>query len=89
MATQTIDNTYDAIKALVKEGLPENQAEAIVKSCRHPSGDDLVTETILNEQISELRRDLLTLRGDLFKWLGTMLVGQIAVFAIVVKWLIG
>ena len=71
---------HDFIKGLVASGIPEKQAEAIAQGLPKKNLDDLVTNRDLQIEIRGLEIRLL-------KWMIPVLLGQVAVFAAVVKWL--
>ena len=77
MTTLTLD-THKAISRLKKAGFEENKAEAIIESLQEVDLQGFAT-----------KEDILNLEADLFKWLIPILLGQIAVFAAVVKFLLG
>ena len=77
MATLILD-THKAISRLKDAGFEEAKAEAIV---------DSLQEIDLTQVAS--KEDIANLKADLFKWLIPILLGQIAVFAAVVKLLLG
>lgn len=81
MATLTLD-THKAISRLKEAGFEETKAEAIVNSLKEVNLENVVTRADLRTAIAELK-------ADLFKWLIPILLGQIAVFAAVVKLLLG
>ncbi len=76
MATLTID-THKFITQLKDAGVEEKQAEAIVNGIKDINLEHVAT-----------KEDIAELKADLFKWLIPILLGQIAVFAAVVKLLI-
>lgn len=80
MATLTVD-THKFITQLKEAGVEEKQAEAIVNGIKEINLEHVVTKDDLRIAIAELK-------ADLFKWLIPILLGQIAVFAAVVKLLI-
>ena len=75
MATLVID-THNFITRLKEAGMEEKQAEAIISGLK---------EIDLKQVAS--KEDIAELKADLFKWLIPILLGQIAVFAAVVKFL--
>ncbi len=75
MATLVID-THNFITRLKEAGMEEKQAEAIINGLK---------EIDLKQVAS--KEDIAELKADLFKWLIPILLGQIAVFAAVVKFL--
>ncbi len=75
MATLIID-THNFITRLKEAGMEEKQAEAIINGLK---------EIDLKQVAS--KEDIAELKADLFKWLIPILLGQIAVFAAVVKFL--
>ena len=77
MATLTLD-THKAISRLQKAGFEETKAEAIIDSLQEFDLQGFAT-----------KEDILNLKTDLFKWLIPILLGQIAVFAAVIKFLLG
>ena len=81
MATLTID-THKFITRLQAAGMDERQAVAIVEGLKEEANlHNVVTSADLRTAVAELKADLL-------KWLIPVLLGQIAVFAAVVKFLI-
>ena len=80
MITLTID-THKFITRLKAAGMEEEQAIAIAEGFKEIDLQTVVTKDDLRIAIAELKADLL-------KWLIPVLLGQIAVFAAVVKFLI-
>jgi hypothetical protein len=76
MATLIID-THNFITRLKEAGMEEKQAEAIVDGIRSINLENVASKA-----------DLIKLKSDLLMWLIPLLLGQIAVFAMVVKFLI-
>ena len=62
--------------------MDEKQAAAIVEGLKEINFEHIVTKDDLRVSIAELKTDLI-------KWLIPTLLGQVAVFALVVKFLIG
>lgn len=84
MATLVID-THKFVEKLVAAGVPKQQAEAIVEGLRETSLDQVATTA----DIATVREEILNFKAELFKWAVPVLIGQVAVFAIVMKWLGG
>jgi hypothetical protein len=76
MATFVLD-TYKAILRLKEAGFEEIKAEAIVQSLQDVDLQGFAT-----------KQDIAELKADLFKWLIPILLGQVAVFSALVKFLI-
>lgn len=79
MATLTLD-THEFITGLKQAGVPESQAVAIAEGFKKVDAEHLVTK-------QDLRAELAEFKADLYRWLLLMLVGQVAAFAAIVKWL--
>lgn len=77
MLNVTLD-THRAINVLKEHGFDEKNAEGIVEVLKAQNVEHLAT-----------KEDVLALKADLFKWLAVVLVGQVAAFAVVVKWILG
>ena len=71
-------DTHKAISRLKEAGFEETKAEAIIDSLQEVDLQGFAT-----------KEDILNLKADIFKWLIPILLGQIAVFAAVVKLLLG
>lgn len=79
MATLIID-THNFITHLIAAGMAEKQAEAIVEGIKEINFENVASKGDVRLAIAELK-------ADLFKWLVPLLIGQIAVFAAVVKFM--
>ncbi len=70
-----------------KYGYSKEQAEGLKFAIDEIQIEHVATQT----DVERLRADLMTsierLRSDLFKWLVPLLVGQVAIFAAVIKWI--
>ena len=73
----TLTDTHGFVKGLVKAGIPENQAEAIAEGLK------------LNMSEVATKADLRDLEIRILKWMIPLMVGQVAAFGMVVKWLVG
>jgi len=80
MAILTFD-THNFIARLKAAGIEEKKAVAIADAFKEVSLENVVTKDDLRTTIAELK-------ADLFKWLIPILLGQVAVFAAVVKLLL-
>ena len=76
MATLIID-THNFITRLTKAGMEEKQAVAIADGLRNVNLEYVATQA-----------DLIKLKSDLLMWIIPILLGQIVVFTIIVKFLI-
>lgn len=83
MATISID-THSAFVRLTQSGFPDKQAQAVVATLQDATLQNVATK----EDIQSLHHDLLRLKIDMLKWIVPLLLGQIAVFAGIVSWLI-
>ena len=83
MATISID-THSAFVRLTESGFPDKQAQAVVATLQDATLQNVATK----EDIQSLKSDLLRLKIDMLKWIVPLLLGQIAVFAGIVSWLI-
>lgn len=82
MATITLD-TYNFIERLTSVGIEEKQAKAIAAGLKDLSLENVATK----EDILKLEARIESIKADIFKWLVPLLVGQIAAFAAVVKFM--
>lgn len=79
MATLILD-THNFISRLIAAGLAEKEAEAIVEGIKEINFENVASKGDVRLAIAELK-------ADFFKWLVPLLIGQIAVFAAVVKFM--
>jgi len=77
-----IHDTHRIVATLVEHGFTEQQATAVTEAIQEIDLSDLVTK-------SDLERQLLALKVDLLKWTIPLMLGQVAVFGLIVKWFIG
>ena len=88
MATLAFD-THAFVKELTQAGMPEAQAEVLVRSQATLIDEKLATKQDLKELEERLRRDMkeleLRLKHDLTLRLGSMIVVAIGVVAALVK----
>jgi hypothetical protein len=64
MAAVAFD-THEHIKALIKAGMPEAQAEAVVNSQKALADSSLVTKSDLNSALEPVKHDMMTLKADM------------------------
>lgn len=95
MATLTLD-THDFIKGLMEAGMPEQQAEALADGLRQVNLSHVVTRDDLTEfkadiqaEFTDLRVELKDVKIGFLMWVIPLLLGQTAVFAALMKWLVG
>jgi hypothetical protein len=69
-------DTHEHIKALIKAGMPEAQAEAVVNSQKALADSTLVTKGILQEELSPVKHELILIKF----MLGILSVGVGAIF---------
>lgn len=86
MATLIID-THNFITRLIAAGMVEKQAEAIVEGFREIDLGNVATKEDVLKLEAKLTNKIAELKADIFKWLVPILIGQIAVFAAVVKFM--
>lgn len=88
MATLVID-THEFVNGLTKAGVPEKQARAIVEGLQKID----LTQVATKEDVLLLKKDLQIeiqqVKIDMIKWFVPLLLGQAALFALIVKWLVG
>lgn len=87
MTTITFD-TQELVNALEISGFTRQQSEAVV-SVLKKSQSELATKDDLHHEIEGLKNvtktDLLELKVDLVKWVGALMLAQVAVIAALVK----
>jgi hypothetical protein len=87
MTTITFD-TQELVVELENSGFTRQQSEAVV-SVLKKSQSELATKDDLHREIESLRNatktDLLELKVDLVKWVGALMLAQVAVIAALVK----
>ena len=83
MTTLALD-TYQFIQTLTKAGMPETQAKALVQELQQVNLRDVATAA----DITDLKVKIEQVKTDMLKWLIPLLLGQVAVFAALVKWLL-
>ncbi len=81
MGTFAVD-THRLIEDLKSKGFTETQAEGVTETLKSLDLEHLASKADVKSEINGLEIRLI-------KWLVPMLLGQIGVFAIVVKWLLG
>jgi len=69
-------DTHEHIKALIKAGMPEAQAEAVVNSQKALADSTLVTKGDLHTELTPIRHDLTMIKFTL----GILSVGVGAIF---------
>lgn len=69
-------------------GIPEEQAEALAGALSNAYLESVPTKGDLAELREQLRVEIRELKIDLLKWVIPLLLGQIAVFAALVQWII-
>ncbi|MFZ2405709.1 MAG: DUF1640 domain-containing protein [Methylobacter sp.] len=87
MTTITFD-TQELVVELENSGFTRQQSETVV-SVLKKSQSELATKDDLHREIESLRNatktDLLELKVDLVKWVGALMLAQVAVIAALVK----
>ncbi len=78
----TIVDTHRLIHDLKERGFTPEQAEGITEAIAAQRLDHLATRADLRDEIKSLEIRLL-------KWSAPVLIGQVAVFAAVVEWVLG
>ena len=58
-------DTHEHIKALMKAGMPEAQAEAVVNSQKALADSTLVTKADLHNEIAPIKQDMANVRADI------------------------
>ncbi len=76
MTTITFD-THELVNELESSGLTRQQSEAVVAVLKKAQGE-LATK-------SDLHREILELKVDIVKWVGALMLAQVAVIAALVK----
>ena len=69
-------DTHLFLSTLTASGIPENQAQAILQAVQKIDLQNVATR----EDIVTLRQELLKLRGEIFKWIVPLLLGQTLLF---------
>lgn len=87
MATLVID-THAFVQGLTKAGMSQRQAEAIAEGFKQIDLDQLVTKQDLRAAIQDLRVEISNLKSEMLKWAVPLLLGQVALFAVIVQWLV-
>ena len=75
MAAVAFD-THEHIKALIKAGMPEAQAEAVVNSQKSLADSTLVTKSDLHDELMPIKQDMTMIKFTL----GILSVGIGAIF---------
>jgi len=87
MTTITFD-TQELVNELESSGFTRQQSEAVISVLKKSQGE-LATKDDLHREIESLRTatktDLLELKVDLVKWVGALMLAQVAVIAALVK----
>lgn len=87
MTTITFD-TQELVVELENSGFTRQQSETVV-SVLKKSQSELATKDDLHREIESLKNatktDLLELKVDLVKWVGALMLAQVAVIAALVK----
>ena len=87
MATITFD-THELVNELECSGFTRQQSETVVSVLKKSQGE-LVTKADLHQEIESLKNvtktDLLELKVDIVKWVGALMLAQVAVIAALVK----
>ena len=87
MTTITFD-TQELVNELESSGFTRQQSETVVAVLKKSQGE-LATKDDLHREIESLRSanktDLLELKVDLVKWVGALMLAQVAVIAALVK----
>jgi len=87
MTTITFD-TQELVNELESSGFTRKQSETVVSVLKKSQGE-LATKDDLHREIESLRNatktDLLELKVDLVKWVGALMLAQVAVIAALVK----
>jgi hypothetical protein len=87
MTTITFD-TQELVNELENSGFTRQQSEAVISVLKKSQGE-LATKADLHHEIQNLRAatktDLLELKVDLVKWVGALMLAQVAVIAALVK----
>jgi len=73
-----ISDTHRLINALTERGFSEKQAEAITGAIQQIDLSNVSTKA-----------DLKDLENRMLKWMIPLMIGQAAVFGLIVKWLVG
>ena len=87
MTTVTFD-TQELVVELENSGFTRQQSETVVSVLKKAQGE-LATKDDLHREIESLknttRTDLLELKVDIVKWVGALMLAQVAVIAALVK----
>ena len=78
----TLIDTHRLISDLKQRGFTDQQAEGITEAIKAHELGHLATK-------ADLRDEIRTLEVRLVKWAAPVLVGQVAVFAAIVQWVLG
>lgn len=82
VAVTTLVDTHRLISDLKQRGFSEEQAEGITDAIKAQDLEHLATK-------ADLRAEVHALEVRLIKWAVPILLGQVAVFAAVVEWVLG
>ena len=78
-------DTHEHIKALMKAGMPEAQAEAVVNSQKALADSTLVTKSDLTDALEPIKHDMMSMKADM-KVMMFLMAGMFAgVMAVVLK----
>jgi hypothetical protein len=58
-------DTHEHIKALMKAGMPEAQAEAVVNSQKALADSTLVTKSDLTDALEPIKHDMMSMKADM------------------------
>lgn len=82
MATISID-THSAYERLTASGFPKQQAEAVVETLKEATLSNVATR----EDVQKLENQILHAKVELLRWLVPLLIGQVAIFVALSKWI--
>src|SRR5207237_8193087 len=86
--TITALDTHETVKKLTAAGFTDAQAEVLTGALREVQQIDLsnlATKADLRQEISDVRREIAEIKGDLIKWVGGVGFAQVATLITVLK----
>ena len=74
-------DSHSAFVRLTDSGLPEKQAEAVVQTLQEATIQNVATK----DDVRMLKDEIMKAKVDVFRWAVPLLVGQIALFAVITE----
>ena len=82
-------NTHRLVTRLQDRGFTEEQAEGITEVIQEIDLAEVTTKGDLLQLELKLEKQIADAKAEILKWVVPLMLGQLASFAVVVKWLLG